>query len=387
MINSHSSTLGCGMGRRAFLAGGAAALSAMAGRPARPAAAGGPFSFAMLGDIHFDRPAHHDMAWLAQTHPADVHQVQEYTRISESTLPALLAEVRAAGADARPPLAFVLQVGDLVEGLCGSPELARRQCEEAVALVRDADLRVPFLFTKGNHDITGPGAAEAFAEVLLPFAARQAQAEPQGACFAYRQGEALFLFYDAYRPESLAWLERALAARPAGVRHVFLVIHPPVVPFDARALWHVYSAPKQQPERGRLLALLGKHRVIVLCGHLHEFGFLIRQTPEGPFAQLALGSVISRPDAAPKSALSGVQHYGPDLVQLEPQFDPKTEAARRESLAREAPFVRRYEFAGAPGYALLAVEGSSVNARLFAGLGRREWKTLDLTGALAEAGR
>jgi hypothetical protein len=87
-----------------------------------------------------------------------------------------------------------------------------------VAFVRQANLGVPFLFCKGNHDITGPGAAEAFRGVFHPFLAAQAASLRQigpfsGACFAIEHNDALFCFFDAYDKESLPWLESALSRR------------------------------------------------------------------------------------------------------------------------------------------------------------------------------
>src|SRR4051794_15367912 len=98
------------------LAAGAAAL------PLRAAEAKGDFSFILLGDLHFDRLAHHDMGWLDKNKKGDLSQIQNYSRITADIMPRLFETVRetvkslAASGDAPP--AFVLQVGDIVEGLC-----------------------------------------------------------------------------------------------------------------------------------------------------------------------------------------------------------------------------------------------------------------------------
>jgi len=271
-------------------------------------------------------------------------------------------------------------VGDLVEGLCGTPELARRHCEDALAFVREKRLGAPFLFTKGNHDVTGPGAAEAFDQVLLPFLAGEAKQELKTASYTVEEGDALFAYFDAYRRDSLAWLERALEGRRA--RHLFVVVHPPVVPFGARSTWTVFPSQRRE-ERDRLYRLLGRHRALVLCGHLHRAGVVVRKTEEGSFLQLMVSSVIANPEAGPKQPVSGAGEYGPDLVRLEPHFSPETEPQRREVLQAEAPSIRHFEYAEAPGYAMLEVNGPSVTARLYSGLGGRLWKSLDLSGLLS----
>ncbi|MBX6316116.1 MAG: metallophosphoesterase [Isosphaeraceae bacterium] len=357
--------------RRRFLALAAALASGGAAAEAEP------FAILALGDVHFDRLDHHDREWLRRDHPNDVHQVENYSRITREVTPALLAELRRTIACSDVPVQAVVQLGDLIEGLCGTPELAHRQCEEAVAFLRDADLGAPFLFTKGNHDITGPGAREAFDRVLRPFNADQAGRVLEAASFVIERGEALFAFLDAYDPGALDWLERTLAAQSA--RLVFVLLHPPVVPFGARATWHLFAKPAQQDQRRRLLHLLGKHRAIVLCGHLHKYGVVVRRTDCGPFLQLALCSVLPRPDVRPKDVVEGVAHFGPDLVRLEPKFSPATEPERRAALQAEAPFIQYYEYADAPGYARLTIRGTRVTADLQAGLGRPPWRRLNLT--------
>src|SRR5206468_8923712 len=128
-----------------------------------------------------------------------------------------------------------------------------------------------------------------------------------------------------------------------------------------------------------------EHRAIVLCGHLHKFGVVVSETGRGPFLQLAVSSIIPRPDVAATQTRVGIDAYGPDLVELEPRFSPETEPARREALRAEAPSIRSYEYADAPGYAMIEVRGGRVVANLALGLGRPNWKTLDLTALLADA--
>src|SRR3954451_13899326 len=81
------------------------------------------WSFPLLGDLHFDRLEHHDHDWLAREHPGDVSQVQNYSRITRELTPRLLARVSEclSGFErAKTRVPFVLQLGDLLEGLCGT---------------------------------------------------------------------------------------------------------------------------------------------------------------------------------------------------------------------------------------------------------------------------
>ena len=368
------------LARRDFLASSAAAAGlALAPALSRAAAAPAPFSFVLLGDLHYDHLAHHDFAWLEKKHPNDLSQIKNYSRLTAEIMPRLFATLRDTIADLnRTPatrVAFVLQVGDLVEGLCGNEELAARQNTEALAFVREARLGVPFVFTKGNHDITGDGAPAAFARVFHPFLTEQARAlapaieEIRSARYTVRSGHAEFAFFDAYDRESLDWFEAVAARRTA--EHFFVVVHPPVVPYGARATWHQFSSEKDRPKRDKLLDLLGRARAIVLGGHIHRFNALARATPRGRFAQLAVSSVIDTADPQPKNPLSGPADYTGDQIRVEPKFSPDTEAARRAVYAAERPFVKAFDYADLPGYALVTIDGPRVSAKIFPGLSRR----------------
>src|SRR3954467_12317542 len=119
--------------RRDFLKSSAAscALLGLAGNWAVAAGeAADNWAFPLLGDLHFDRLEHHDHEWLAKEHPGDVSQVQNYSRITRELTPQLFARVRESLAElnqAMTHVPFVLQLGDLLEGLCGTEELANQQ--------------------------------------------------------------------------------------------------------------------------------------------------------------------------------------------------------------------------------------------------------------------
>jgi hypothetical protein len=243
-----------------------------------------------------------------------------------------------------------------------------------LTIVSAAKLGVPFLHVKGNHDITGPGAVQAYDEVLRPFNRHEAVELTDGACYVLRHHGVMFCCFDAYEPASLDWLERVLATRTAADRVVFFVIHPPVVPYSARC-WHVYNRPEQAQRRNRLLHLLARHSSIVLNGHLHRFGLLDRRVEEKSIRQFSVISVL--PDTKP-NVRDETSKYGPSMTDLEPNFSPETLEARKQTLAAEAPFVTDYAYANAPGYAMVHVRPDSITADLYIGLARTIWKTIRL---------
>jgi hypothetical protein len=234
------------------------------------------------------------------------------------------------------------------------------------------------LLTKGNHDITGPGADRAFDEVLAPAFRHPGMERAEGACSVVRHGGTWFVFYDAYSRESLPWLQRALADHDPAAGPLVFVIHPPVVPYTGR-LWHVFEKPADAERRGQLLGLLGKHRAVVLNGHLHRYGLLRRAVGDGGwFDQLSLISVVPEPDVAAREELSGDAAYGPSLTDLEPQFSPATLEQRRAALAAERPSVSRFEHANLPGYAVLHFRNGTITADLYRGVGQGVWRTRTL---------
>ena len=382
-------------GRRTFVRLAATAAASTFVPTLGLAAASSPsearFSFVLLGDLHFDKLEHHDLAWLDRTHPNDLSQIKNYSRITAEVMPKLFASVRETVTELnRSPatrVAFVLQAGDLVEGLCGNEELSTRQNSEAVAFIRDAKLGAPFLFTKGNHDVTGDGARDAFAKVFYPFLSGEATAVAAGtgalgnAFFSVERGNAQFAFFDAYQTAaSLEWFEAVAAQRTA--EHLFVVVHPPVVPYGARATWHVFAHEKEKAQREKLLELLGRQHAFVLGGHIHKYNTLARAAGGGRFAQFALSSVISGPDVTAKTPLSGLAAYTGDQIKVEPKFSPDTEPARRAVYETEQPFVKAFEYADLPGYAVVTVDGPRVTAQMYSGFSRQVWRTVDLSGLL-----
>jgi hypothetical protein len=153
-----------------------------------------------------------------------------------------------------------------VEGLCGREALAVRHHADAIDFVRTTQLGAPFLFTKGNHDITGPGAVAAFGKVFHPFLTEQvravapASADVTSGSYTVACGSALFAFFDAYEAaRSLEWFEAVAARRTT--QHLFVVVHPPVVPYGARSTWHIFSSARRSlPCSGRLADILPARR-------------------------------------------------------------------------------------------------------------------------------
>ncbi|MGN6530802.1 MAG: metallophosphoesterase family protein [Ginsengibacter sp.] len=334
----------------------------------------------MLGDLHFDKLEHHDLDYLHANYPNDIVQIQNYSHITKENLPALLkvAKEKAGNANAD----FYLQLGDFVEGLCGSLELAKKQTDEFISLIADQNLKRPFFVIKGNHDITGDGARENYIKTVLPWQSKEQKLEMPHANSSFVHKNARFILYDCYAGEkSLKWLKEVIKEHKEDL--LFFCVHQPIVSFTARADWHVFSKENEQPFREELLNILGKHHAIVLCGHMHKTNVLTRSTPKGNFVQICTGSVVPAPDAPIKDHLKGLDAYGPKLLDLEPKFSPSTLAERKDSLEKEKPFIKYFEFADFCGYSIVSVSAKNrVSISIYANVDKKPWKEFNISDLL-----
>ena len=88
--------------------------------------AGNDFNFLLLGDIHYDSLDHHDIEYVrTKFGEGDVTQIKNYSRITKDNFPQLMQRTKEEGGKLNAD--FYLQLGDFVEGLCGSEELAIKQ--------------------------------------------------------------------------------------------------------------------------------------------------------------------------------------------------------------------------------------------------------------------
>ena len=338
---------------------------------------GNGFNFILLGDLHFDKLEHHDMQYVKEKYPNDIVQIENYSRITKENFPRLIQVAKAKAGKMNAD--FWLQVGDFVEGLCGSEALAQKQTKEFISFVAAQKLNRPFFVVKGNHDITGEGARETYKNTVLPWQRNELNKSMPTANATFVHKKARFVIFDGYTPdESLEWLKGVLNEHKENI--LFFSVHQPVVPYNARANWHVFAKPGQRKQREELLNLLGEHSAIVLTGHLHKTSVLTRSTPKGNFVQVAIGSVIPSFDAPIKDHLKGLDAYNVDLVNLEPNFSPASLQERKDNLQNEKPFIKHFEYADFCGYATINVSAKNeVMLSVYPNTDKEAWRTVSLT--------
>lgn len=336
-------------------------------------------SFLVLGDLHYDRLDDHDMNWLSAK-PDDLRQVKEYTFYTETNWNDFTGILRQKAQTVTPPLKAVIQSGDLSEGLAGSVEKAEQMAANVIKSVEAVNMPVPWIIAKGNHDITGPGAEQAFQEFYVPMIRKQtSNPEIKNASYSYTTGDVQITCLDPWDKniDMVTFLEKELSASKA--KFNFVVIHEPVIPVTERC-WHVL---RQNPEqREKLLETIARHKAIVLSAHLHRYAVVSRNTPFGAIVQVMVNSVVKDRNYLNPSRV--ITEYGPSLAENMPDWQPETLETRKAILAEEAKQITFYKQTDLPGYAIIKTDGKkgTVQLEYYAAFGKEPYDKIDLTKLL-----
>ena len=334
-------------------------------------------SFIVLGDLHYDVLEDHDMDWLMKK-PDDLRQVtKEYTVYTEKNWSDFMAIIRNKAVCENPPVKAVIQLGDLSEGLAGTEEKARQMASNTMEAIDAIQMSAPWIIAKGNHDITGPGAVEAFQEFYVPMIRKQTNnPDIKNASYSYTVGDVQIACLDPWdkNTDMVAFLKKELSASTAKFK--FVVIHEPVIPVTERC-WHTLR--KDPEQREKLLEVIARHKAIVLTAHLHRYSVVSRNTPFGPIVQVMVISVVK--DRNYQKPTKIITEYGPSLAENIPEWQPETLEARKAILAEEAKYVSFFKQTDLPGYAIIKTDGKkgTVWLEYYAAFGKDPYDSIDLT--------
>jgi hypothetical protein len=337
-------------------------------------------SFLILGDLHYDLLEDHDMDWL-KTKPDDLRQVtKEYTVFTEKNWNDFMGVLRQKVRSESPSMKAIIQLGDLSEGLAGSAEKARQMAGNAMKAVNNSKMAVPWIMAKGNHDVTGPGAVEAFQEFYVPMIQKQtSNPEIKNASYSYHSGDVQITCLDPWdkKTDMVAFLDKELSSSKAKFK--FVAIHEPVIPVTERC-WHTLRRNPEQ--RAKLLEVIARNKAVVLCAHLHRYSVVRRNTSFGPIVQVMAISVVKDRSYLKPSFL--ITKYGSSLAENIPNWQPETLEERKAILAEEAKFVTYYKQTDLPGYAIIKVDSQEETVQLeyYAAFGKEPYDKVDLTKLL-----
>lgn len=227
-----------------------------------------PFSFAVLGDLHFSQPEYESRQ--------------------------IVQAIAEAAKEAQPPVAFVCQTGDLGHGEgAGHKQLDKAEMTAELAFAVTCvtqQFNAPLFMAVGNHDKHGGGSS--YRETVLPLISRQLNAPVAQSYYAFRYGNACFVFldYGDYKDTGTSmdyaaqrtFLKETMAQVRAGpdIKHVFAFGHYPLWPVvrpgfnNSRFTESVVSVLKHDPADA------------YFCGHTHNSGAWVRRVDGVPITQI-----------------------------------------------------------------------------------------------------
>ena len=223
--------------------------------------------------------------------------------------------------------AFVVSVGDLIEGYTDNPQVLEQEWTELQQFV--GKLEMPFFYVPGNHDMSNEVMAETWQQKFGP------------SYYHFRYRDVLFLalnselFGMVHNPreplpgpwqldEQMAWAEQVLADNP-DARWTFVLVHQP--------LW---DWPQVHPQWERMQALLADRPHTVFAGHLHQY--TLHRRNDSNYITLATtggGSDLRGPDRGEfdQVALVQMRKDGPIIANVDISgiypVDVRTESDRR----------------------------------------------------------
>lgn len=334
-------------------------------------------SFILLGDIHYDLLTDHDMDWL-KTKPDDLRQVtKEYTIFTDRNWKDFSSVLKEKAKKTRPGVKAIVQAGDFSEGLAGTPEKARQMASNTMKAIDETKINVPWIIAKGNHDVTGPGSADAFTEFYIPMFRKQTgNKNIMNASYSYKFDNVQITCIDPWDKEidMVDFLDKELSSSDSKFK--FVVIHEPVIPVTERC-WHTL---RREPERReKLLEVIARNKAIVLCAHLHRYSVVARKTDYGPIVQVMVNSVIRDRDY--QTPIKIITKYGPSLAEAFQDWEPATMEMRKQILTEEASHVTFYKQTDLPGYAVIKINNKKGTVLLdyYAAFGDKPYDRINLT--------
>lgn len=310
-----------GLSRRGFIGsalatGVACAFGETDGAASVPAGAR-TYSVPLLGDTHFDAaPAETYHAAFIRRYAAaglQPNKSREHIRNGKMWAGPMRDIIRASAQTVRDDAAFVLHLGDLVQGDCCDGTVHRRMLEDAWRYFKgEYDAALPFVTVCGNHDVRDPDGHEA-ERVYADFMPPRMAAELGGRAvrpitstdFVFRQGPDLFFVFDFNDNKEVKVREptvsharflrqRQLLLENRAARHTFVVVHGGVFPLDKASdfRWFWLGDPRQADERREMMRLLAERNAIVLCGHQHVLSLKDAAFPQGRITEFTMNTVF-----------------------------------------------------------------------------------------------
>ena len=329
------------------------------------------YSMVILGDTHFDaEPAsvYHSfydepVEWLNRVQRAEFARNGEMWR---ERCPRLLKRA-ACLVDENTRMA--LQMGDLIQGDCGNPDVHRKMLEDVMNRFKAEFGGLPFVTVSGNHDIRGKGARAAYNEYMPKRMSQELSKEILKTTFGFNVGDDAYLVLDFNCPDD-AETEKLLSDSK-GARHTFVISHGPLFPMDSdscRWFYHGADKPEDTQARRHFRSEFAKRKVICLCGHSHHTRLTEWKGDGGLITQLEMTSVwAGEANGISKLHCDDPQKYG--LNRMNRKTMPDGSPIKDESALFDEyrPGLTRYLDSIAAGSYKMRVSDKSVEVDFYPG--------------------
>lgn len=339
-------------------------------------------SFVLLSDLHHCDTQFYDLDAMLEQKPGDHTQITKtYAPVTAENWDDLFNSISD---HMSPEVKGIVQLGDLSEGLANVPGYAYAMAKNVVEAVTDLELGIPWIFTKGNHDITGVGdqkaeAVAAYTKYYTEFARSQGCEDVNEGNCTFRCGDVLFVVLDLYnkKVDQVEFVRHHLEGSDA--KYKFVCMHEPAIPTTERC-WH-YMKSKSDQEREAFLEILARNKAIVLCGHLHRYSVLRRNTQYGPVIQIMVNSATSLKRSSKPSYSFSTADYGASLANWKPNYKPETLEQRKAVLAKEAEKVDFYKMNNLAGYGILSIDTKKdkITLKYYAAFEEDPFDVVDIT--------
>jgi hypothetical protein len=242
------------------------------------------YTFTALGDIHYDGEKYHisPPSNATRKHERERNFAMWNSGASDAVLAAASKAATASGS------AFVVQLGDLIQGYCENVGLQEKMFADGYPKVRNHFSNHKFYAIRGNHDarIEKKYTDEPSVKEFFPRVAKDLGREKVTGTYTIRHGKDLFIFFDGFgTPEkSIAEVKQALDSN-RDARYVFFLTHLPLLVSSPDFPGWMVPAPDS------IRAMLAKVNAVVLTAHTHLPGFISVTLPEGTLNQLVVSSI------------------------------------------------------------------------------------------------
>ena len=341
------------------------------------------YNVVILGDTHYDStdPELYHAGYTDPDPNREALHRSEFVRNGKMWADRCPRLVKRASCLVDENTKFIYQAGDLIQGDTADAETHKRFLEDTMDLLKKSmETDLPLVTVAGNHDLRGNDdavATQAYRDCMIGRMSRELGKEITDTNFSFRVGDDAYVALN-YASKDVPTIERMLK-EAKGARHVFVLVHTPVFPFDGK-YWYWFLAGNKKDsrseERRYIRSLLARNNAIVLCGHTHYTELTDWKGDEGRITQMTFSSVwTNEKQASFKDLASGVKDYG-ELIQKE---KPELKGGVATRLFDEyRPCIERYSTANSVGSYKMTVDGGSVWVDFYGGDSTRLTKRFNL---------